>query len=120
MKKSIKYLGVAMMGAFALSSCSEKFLDEKQNYEQVGQDVYNYYSGALGRINDIYGLWLPNVPSGSDEWRFPSAGDNDYAGKSTEEYAGLSVFVEPETEMSSTTNSNEVMDFFGGQYAEAL
>ena len=115
MKKSIKYLGVAMMGAFALSSCSEKFLDEKQNYEQVGQDVYNYYSGALGRINDIYGLWLPNVPSGSDEWRFPSAGDNDYAGKSTEEYAGLSDFVEPETEMSSTTKSNEVMDFFGGQ-----
>ena len=115
MKKSIKYVSIALVGALALSSCSDKFLEEKQNYEQVGQDVYNYYSGALGRINDIYGLWLPNVTSTSTEWKYPSCGDNDYAGTSTEEYAGLSVFVEPETEMSSTSTSNQVMDFFGGQ-----
>ena len=53
MKNSIKYFGFLLLGASALTSCSDKFLEEKQNYDATGQDVYNYYVGAKGRITKI-------------------------------------------------------------------
>ena len=61
MKNRIKYFVFLLFGASALASCSDAFLEEKQNYDATGQDVYNYYVGAKGRINDLYGWCLPNV-----------------------------------------------------------
>ena len=113
MKNSIKYFGFLLLGASALASCSDKFLEEKQNYDEVGQDVYNYYVGAKGRINDLYGWCLPNAVDMT--WQYPSAGGNDEAGKSTEEYTGFSKFLNGENApMQSATSTNQVVDYFGG------
>ena len=113
MKNSIKHFGFLLLGATALTSCSDKFLEEKQNYDATGQDVYNYYVGAKGRINDLYGWCLPNVAD--MDWQYPSVGRGDEAGKSTEEYTGFSKFVDgTDNPMQSLTTTNQVLDYFGG------
>ena len=95
-------------------SCSDQFLQDKKNYDQVGAEVYNDYDGANGRLNDLYGWCLPTVANMS--WKYPSAGLNDAAGKSTEEYAGFSEFVDPEKTMSSDgSTAVSVPDYFMGQ-----
>ena len=38
--RNIKFVGVAMLAAVAMTSCSDSFLEEKQNFEQVGPEVY--------------------------------------------------------------------------------
>ena len=94
------------------SSCSESFLEEKKNYDNVNTDIYNYYSGCNGRLNDIYSWCLPTTTDMT--WKYPSMGNADDAGKSTEEYSGLSQFVDPQIELSSTGSSNAVPDYFEG------
>ena len=113
MKNSIKYFSFLLLGTAVLASCSDEFLEEKQNYDAAGQDVYNYYVGAKGRINDLYGWCLPNVADMN--WQYPSVGRGDEAGKSTEEYAGFSSFVNGEdSPLNSATTTNQVPDYFGG------
>lgn len=108
--KTIKYLGFGLISALALSACSDDFLDEKKNYDNVNEGIYNYYSGALGRVNDIYSWCLPATADMT--WQYPSAGSNDIAGKSTEEYSGFSDFVNPKIELSSMSSTNSVPDYF--------
>lgn len=112
MNTKIKLVGFGLLSAAALSSCSDQFLQDKKNYDYTTPDIYNYESGCLGRINDIYGWTLPQV---SDlTWKYPSMGNADVAAKSTEEYSGFSDFVNPEIELSSTSETNSVPDFFLG------
>ena len=94
------------MAVVAVSSCSDKFLEDKKNYDQVTSEAYEYYRGANGRLNDIYSWCLPAV-SGLT-WKYPSMGTNDDAAKSTEEYTGFSIFVDPENELSR--HCDAVMD----------
>ena len=110
--KSIKYFSFGLASVLAFSACSDQFLQEKQNYSQVSAEIYNYYEGALGRLNDIYMLCLPEVSKIS--WRYPSMGTDDDAAKSTEEYVGFSVFVNPENELSSMSGGVSVPDLFLG------
>ena len=105
-----KYLCYGLLTATALSACSDSFLDDKKNYDNVNSDIYNYYSGCNGRLNDIYSWCLPTVSDMT--WKYPSCGNNDLAGKSTEEYSGFSDFVNPEIELSSTSSTNQVPDYF--------
>lgn len=112
MKANIKLIGLGLIGAMAFASCSEDFLDEKKNYDNVNVDIYNYYSGADGRVNDIYSWCLPSV--GDLGWKSPSMGANDMGATSTEEYAGLSAFVDPQNELTSGSTGNSVPDFFMG------
>ena len=113
MKKNIKYLSFGLATVLVLGSCSDKFLEDKKNYDNAQSDIYNYYSGADARVQDLYSWCLPAV--GDVSWRNPSMGSNDMCSKSTEEYAGLSDFVDPEIELSSTSQTNAVPDFFMGQ-----
>lgn len=112
MKINIRLLSIGLIGALGLSSCSDTFLEDKKNYDNANKDIYNYYSGANGRLNDIYSWCLPTVAD--QTWKYPSAGNNDIAGKSTEEYSGFSDFVNPEIELSSTSSTNAVPDYFMG------
>ena len=84
MKRTIKYISLGLMAVVTVSSCSDKFLEDKKNYDQVTSEVYEYYSGANGRLNDIYSWCLPAVSDVT--WKYPSMGTNDVAAKSTEEY----------------------------------
>ena len=70
MKRTIKYISLGLMAVMMVSSCSDEFLQDKKNYDQVTSEVYEYYSGANGRLNDIYSWCLPAV-SGLT-WKYPS------------------------------------------------
>ena len=112
MKTTIKLFSLGLVSALALSSCSDSFLEEKKNYDNVNKDIYNYYDGCNGRLNDIYSWCLPTTNDLT--WKYPSMGNADEAGKSTEEYSGLSSFVDPQIELSSTSTTNSVPDYFMG------
>ena len=110
MKNNIKISVICMAGLLAMASCSDGFLEDKKNYDNVNSDIYNYYSGCNGRVNDVYSWCLPT--SNDLSWKYPSMGNADNAGKSTEEYSGFSDFVNPEFELSSTSTTNQVPDYF--------
>lgn len=113
--KAIKYLTLGFAGMMALASCSDKFIDEKKNFDNVNTDIYNYESGINGRLNDIYAWSLPDVNvQDVQRWKSPSEGTNDMIGKSTEEYSGFSDFLDPQKNLTSTVGANAVPDFFMG------
>lgn len=112
MKTTIKIFSLALASMATLAGCSDQFLQDKKNYDNANTDIYNYYSGCNGRVNDVYGWCLPTTTDAT--WKYPSMGNADIAGKSTEEYAGFSDFVNPEIELSSTSSTNSVPDFFMG------
>ena len=104
--------------AAALTACSDDFLAEKRNYDNVNADIYDYVEGCEGRLNDIYAWCLPTVGdvTGTINRNFPvSMGNADLCARATEEYAGFSDFVNPEIELSSMSGTNGVPDFFTGQ-----
>jgi len=111
--KAIKYFSFGLASMLAFSACSDQFLKDKKNYDQVGAEVYNDYDGANSRLNDLYAWCLPTTADMS--WKYPSCGLMDAAGQSTEEYAGFSIFTNPENELSSdNSTSTSVPDYFMG------
>ena len=42
-----KVFGFALVSMVAFSACSDSFLDDKKNYDNVNPDVYNYYEGTM-------------------------------------------------------------------------
>ena len=118
MKTAIKYISFGLASVLALSACSDQFLQDKKNYDNVTSSVYNYMEGANARLNDLYSWCLPtaaDLTTGTN-YLSVSIGSNDMAGSSTEEYTGFSIFVDPENELSSVTTSNAVPDFFMGAH----
>jgi hypothetical protein len=95
------------------ASCSDQFLEDKRNYDNVTSEVYNYYDGANGRLSDAYSFVLPNSNS-SANYRYPCTGLNDDQSKSTEEYYGFGVFVDPQNIMKSEAGNSYLPDYFMG------
>ena len=117
MKISVKIFGIGLLGAVVLTSCSEDFLKEKRNYDNVNADIYDFIDGCEGRLNDIYAWSLPIVADvdATMNRSFPiSMGNADLCAKATEEYTGFSNFVNPEIELTSMSGTNGVPDFFMG------
>jgi hypothetical protein len=116
--KAIKYFSLGLMSAFALSACSDQFLQDKKNYDNVTADVYNYIEGANARLNDLYAWCMPQVGDLSEGTNYLSVsiGNADIAGSSTEEYTGFSNFVNPEIELTSMATANAVPDYFMGAH----
>lgn len=112
MKQAIKYLGFGLMAITAFSACSDSFLEDKKNYDNVNKDLYQFVEGANARLNDLYSWSLPDVTNLN--WKYPSCGLADDAAKSTEEYSGFGTFVNPENELSSMSSGTSVPDFFKG------
>lgn len=112
-KGNIKLVSFALTAAMALASCSDSFLEEKKNYDNVNEGIYNYYSGANARVNDIYSWSLPS-PNSDANWQYNCTGNADNQSKSTEEYSGFGVFVHPQEQLS-VTGGNKVPDYFHNQ-----
>ena len=110
--KNLKYIGLGIAGVLTLASCSDSFLEEKKNYDNVTPELYEYYSGCDARVNDVYSWCLPAV--NDQTWKFPSMGNADNASKSTEEYCGFSDFVNPQIELTSLSATNSVPDYIMG------
>ena len=114
MKTSIKLFTLALTATAAFSSCSDQFLQDKKNYDSASEDVYNYVSGATGRVNDVYWYCQPTENS-SPGWKNPSTGSSDMLSQCTEEYSGFSSFNDPRNELTYLSGNNTVPDFFQGQ-----
>lgn len=110
-----KSFSIIAAACLVLSSCSDDFLKDMKDYNNTTTDAYNYYSGALGRLADVYTLSLPAVANNA--WRSPSLGYADDMSKCTEEYSGFGCYVDPQIELSATSNTNGVPDYFHGQQA---
>jgi len=110
--KNIKFVGAAVLAAMTLASCSDSFLEEKQNFEQVGPEVYNDIEGVAGRVNDVY-YWSLPTPNSRQIWKHPSNGLSDDESKSTEEFSGFGSFVNPQSPMLAEVGN--VPDYFQGQ-----
>lgn len=108
---------VVAAAALSLAACSDEFLEEKKNYGNFNQtNVYSDYNGAQERLDNVY-YWMLPVSTGGDgngtnapnDWT--PVGNPDKWSKSTEEYGGFSMFVNPEEEITySYTGAN--FDFF--------
>ena len=103
--------------ALGISSCSDDFLREKKNYGNFNQTTaYSDYNGAQERVNNLYYWMLPTSDGGDgngtnkpNDWT--PVGNPDKWSKSTEEFGGFSIFVNPEEEITyNYTTSN--FDFF--------
>ena len=118
MKRVIKYFSFGLVSVLALSACSDQFLQDKKNYDNVTADMYNYIEGANARMNDLYAWCLPQVADLTEGTNYLSVsiGANDIAGGSTEEYTGFSNFVNPDIELTSMSSSNAVPDYFMGTH----
>lgn len=113
--KAVKFLGFGLASILALTSCSDQFLEDKKNYDNVNPEIYNYVSGCNARLNDVYSWCLPTVNDMT--WKYPSVGSKDLAGGSTEEYSGFSSFVDPQNELTSSGSGVSVPDFIMGTQA---
>lgn len=114
MKRNIKVFSIALMTAFAFTSCSDAFLQDLKNYDTTNSDAYNYFSGAKGRVDDIIYWSLPSA-NDSPNWKFGSSGLSDDHSKATEEYCGFSLFNDPQKPMTSMSGGlQEVPDYFNG------
>jgi hypothetical protein len=102
------FSAVMATSAFMWTGCSDKFLEEKTNYNNLTPEIYNDYTGAKMRVDDIYLRLLPNANDGLT-YRSPSGGKADIQSQSTEEFSGLSDFVHPDVIL--TTSSN-LIDWF--------
>jgi hypothetical protein len=105
--------------AMSLTACSDSFLEEKKNYGNFNQTTaYSDYNGAQERVNNLYYWLLPTSRSGDgngtnspNDWT--PVGNADKWSKSTEEYGGFSLFVNPEEEVTyNYNNPNANFDFF--------
>lgn len=109
-----KYITLTLLASLAMASCSDDFLEDKKNYDSVNEEAYNHYSGASGRLDQIYAICLPDVNTSPYAYRTISSGSADDYAKSTEEYSGFSLFVDPQALLSSQSGNNPVPDFFYG------
>ena len=112
-RNNIKLLSQVLISAFVLSSCSDSFLEDKKNYDNVNAGIYDYYSGANARVSDVYAWSLPD-PNSDANWKYNCTGNADDQSKSTEEYSGFGAFVNPQAEMT-VMGGTKVQDFFHNQ-----
>ena len=103
--------------ALGLNSCSDDFLKEKKNYGNFNQTTaYSNFNGAQERVNNLYYWMLPTADGGDgngtnrpNDWT--PVGNPDKWSKSTEEYGGFSIFVDPEEEITYNFNSDGKPNF---------
>lgn len=110
----LKYISLALLATAMMTSCSDDFLQDKKNYDSVNEDAYNHYSGASGRLDQLYAICLPDINSSPYAYRNVSSGSADDFSKSTEEYSGFSLYVDPQAPLSSQSGNNPVPDYFYG------
>jgi hypothetical protein len=95
-----------LLSIFLWMGCSDQFLKDKKNYDNLSPEIYNDYAGASLRVQDLYLRLLPDVNSGLS-YRSTSSGKGDIQSQSTEEFSGLSNFVSPDATLTSSSSLND-------------
>ena len=115
---NIGALLLAVAGASVMSSCSDEFIEDKKNFTNTSTEIYDYYSGADGRVNEIYRISLPNIQAGGGQiWQYNSVGKKDNHSQATEEYYGFSTFLDPTADMNTVTGKSQNPGYFGSSWA---
>lgn len=118
MKNIANISKLALCAALALGSltnCSDEFLKDKHNYGNFNSgNVYTSYAASLERVNRLYFTQLPTSGGGDgngvgDVNNVTSVGNADKWSKSTEEFGGFSIFVNPSEEL--TYNLSSMYDY---------
>lgn len=118
-RKNIIILSAAILTATITTSCSDQFMQDKKNYDSTTADAYNYWSGALGRVADVYKVCLPDAAA-TPSSMFNSTGLADDQSKCTEEYSGFGLFVDPDAPLTYQTGNNPVPDYFQGTKGDPI
>lgn len=118
-RKNIFRISVAILAATTIASCSDQFMQDKKNFDSTTADAYNYWSGALARVADVYKTTLPDAAANPSAI-YNSTGLADDQAKSTEEYSGFSVFVDPRKPLTYQTGDNPVPDYFEGTKGDPI
>lgn len=105
-KHTLSLSVIFLLCVSVFTGCSDDFLKEKTNYSNLSPEIYNDFTGAKMRVDDIYLRLLPNVNDGLS-YRSPSSGRNDIQSQSTEEFSGLSNYVHPDVVITSSSNLND-------------
>ncbi len=100
---------IFVMGALFFSACSTDFLEDKKDYGNV-VDVYEDYQTASAVVDGIYTYALTKS-DGTIGYASSSAGASDVYLQCTEEYSGLSDFVDP-TAIITTANPGDMPNIF--------
>jgi starch-binding outer membrane protein, SusD/RagB family len=108
MKKIYKivFAAVCLANMVLWTGCSDQFLKDKTNYSSLTPEIYNDYTGAKERVQDIYLRLLPDANNGLT-YRSPSGGKSDIQSQSTEEFAGLSDYVNPDVSLTTSSNLSD-------------
>lgn len=120
MRKRYKLSSIAIMAVAVafFSGCSDDFLQEKKNYGNFGEEIYDSYIGAQSRVNSLYNYLLPSS-TGSIGWNSVSAGTSDINAKSTEEYGGFSDYVNPNVALDNTNVPDYIFQEFGSNNSKS-
>ena len=95
----------------ALAACSDAFLEEKRDFNNVSAAVYDNYEGARARLDDLYAWCQPGGSKETGRNGMNMGGDDDMA-KSTEEYAGLGKWVLPTNNINTVNGVGSPDDWF--------
>ncbi len=113
---NIKIAGLALLVVFGMTSCSDAFLEEKVNYDDFSSEIYNYYSGAEGRLSNLYQACNPNIQA-SRLYQFPSYAYADAHSRATEEYYEFSPFVDPQKDLDTSGGTGQGEDYFSNAWS---
>lgn len=113
-KKAFRFLPFYLFAFLLLATaCSDDFLKEKKNYGNFdSSNTYGSVAAATERLNSLYFWLLPtnggdgNGTNKQNDWT--SIGLADKWAKSTEEYGGFSMWVDPSEELTF----ENVYDYF--------
>ena len=115
--KKINFIwaGALSLAALCITSCSDDFLQEMKNYDKVTVELYNDYSGAVGRLSELMARVQPEINTKNPSHKSGSYGWADDWSKCTEEYTGFGLFVNPEKELNTVTGKGTPPDYFQKQ-----
>lgn len=100
-----------LLAATGLAACSDAFLEDKRDFNNVSASVYDSYEGARARLDDLYAWCQPGGSKVANRNGMNMGGDDDMS-KSTEEYAGLGKWVLPTNNINTVNGVGSPNDWF--------
>lgn len=86
--KYIKTIGLfTLLATFSLASCNDDFLEEKQDYNGVNEEVFKVPALAKQYVDYVYNMFLPSNNAQVFTWDIATGGNSDFA-KTTQELGG--------------------------------
>jgi hypothetical protein len=78
--KYIKIIGsFAFLVSFVLGSCSDNFLEEKQDYNGVNEEVFKVPALAKQYVDYVYSMFLPTNNAAVFTWDLAAGGNDDFS-----------------------------------------